>query len=74
MPFFQNSEFIWNIEAVNYRPFAPFLYEVASHVKNCHFGDYDNIINPACVVLRVLCYVCCVTCVVLRVLLVQVTL
>ena len=23
----------------NYRPFAPFLYEVASHVKNCHFGD-----------------------------------
>ena len=24
----------------NYRPSAPFLYEVASHVKNCHFGDY----------------------------------
>ena len=21
----------------NYRPSAPFLYEVASHVKNCHF-------------------------------------
>ena len=26
----------------NYRPSAPFLYEVASHVKNCHFGDYYN--------------------------------
>ena len=24
----------------NYRPLAPFLCEVASHVKNCHFGDY----------------------------------
>ena len=24
----------------NYRPSAPFLYEVASHVKNCHCGDY----------------------------------
>ena len=24
----------------NYRPSAPFLYEVASHVKNCYFGDY----------------------------------
>ena len=24
----------------NYRPSAPFLCEVASHVKNCHFGDY----------------------------------
>ena len=24
----------------NYRPSTPFLYEVASHVKNCHFGDY----------------------------------
>ena len=24
----------------NYRPSAPFLYEVASHDKNCHFGDY----------------------------------
>ena len=24
----------------NYRPTAPFLYEVASHDKNCHFGDY----------------------------------
>ena len=24
----------------NCRPSAPFLYEVASHVKNCHFGDY----------------------------------
>ena len=24
-------------EAVYYRPPAPFLYEVASHVKNCHF-------------------------------------
>ena len=24
----------------NHRPSAPFLYEVASHVKNCHFGDY----------------------------------
>ena len=24
----------------NYRPPAPFLCEVASHVKNCHFGDY----------------------------------
>ena len=24
----------------NYRPSAPFLHEVASHVKNCHFGDY----------------------------------
>ena len=24
----------------NYRPSAPFLYEVASHVKNCHVGDY----------------------------------
>ena len=23
----------------NYRPSAPFLYEVASHVKKCHFGD-----------------------------------
>ena len=42
VPFFQNSEFIWNIVPVgsNYRPSAPFLYEVASHVKNCHFGDY----------------------------------
>ena len=41
MPFFQNSEFIWNIVPVgssNCRPSAPFLYEVASHVKNCHFG------------------------------------
>ena len=28
----------------NYRPFAPFLYEVASHVKNCHFGDIIIII------------------------------
>ena len=26
-------------KAVNYRPSAPFLYEVASRVKNCHFGD-----------------------------------
>ena len=27
----------------NYRPPAPFLYEVAGRVKNCHFGDdyYD---------------------------------
>ena len=24
----------------NYRPSAPFLYEVASHVKNCDLGDY----------------------------------
>ena len=24
----------------NYRPSAPFLYEVASHVKNCHSGNY----------------------------------
>ena len=24
----------------NYRPPVPFLYEVASHVKNCHFGNY----------------------------------
>ena len=24
----------------NYRPSAPFLYEVAGDVKNCHFGDY----------------------------------
>ena len=24
----------------NYRPSAPFLYEVASHVKNCHSGHY----------------------------------
>ena len=24
----------------NYRPSVPFLYEVASHVKNCHFGNY----------------------------------
>ena len=24
----------------NYRPSASFLFEVASHVKNCHFGDY----------------------------------
>ena len=23
----------------NHRPPAPFLCEVASHVKNCHFGD-----------------------------------
>ena len=28
----------------NYRPSAPFLYEVASHVKNCHFGDIIIII------------------------------
>ena len=27
-------------EAVNYRPFASSSFEVASHVKNCHFGDY----------------------------------
>ena len=43
VPFFQNSEFIWNVVLVgssNCRPSAPFLYEVASHVKNCHFGDY----------------------------------
>ena len=36
MPFFLNSEFIWNIVPVgssNYRPSAPFLYEEASHVK-----------------------------------------
>ena len=24
----------------NYRPSAPFLYDVASHVKNCHSGRY----------------------------------
>ena len=24
----------------NYRPSAPFLYGVASHVKNCHSGHY----------------------------------
>ena len=24
----------------NYRPSAPLLYEVASHVKNCHSGHY----------------------------------
>ena len=24
----------------NYRPSAPFLYEVANHVKNCRLGDY----------------------------------
>ena len=28
----------------NYRPYAPFLHEVASHVNNCHFGDYYIII------------------------------
>ena len=28
----------------NYRPSAPFLYEVASHVKNCHFSDYYSAI------------------------------
>ena len=28
----------------NRRPSAPFLYEVASHVKNCHFADYYIII------------------------------
>ena len=46
MPFFQNSEFIWNIVhawgSSNYRPSAPFLYEVASHVKNYHFGNYST--------------------------------
>ena len=26
----------------NYRPSAPFLYEVASHVKNCHSGHYKK--------------------------------
>ncbi len=25
----------------NYRPSAPFLYEVASHVNNCHSGHYS---------------------------------
>ena len=33
-------EYFPRVKAVNYRPSAPFLYEVASHVKNCHFGDY----------------------------------
>ena len=41
VPLFQNLEFIWSIVgSSNYRPSAPFLYEVASHVENCHFGDY----------------------------------
>ena len=41
VPFLQNSEFIWNVVlAVNYRPSAPFLYEVASRVKSCRFADY----------------------------------
>ena len=31
----------------NYRPSAPFLYEVASHVKNCHFGDYYKVSNKS---------------------------
>ena len=29
-------------EAVIYRPSAPLLYEVASHVKNCHSGHYSG--------------------------------
>ena len=34
VPFFKNSEFIWNIVgSCNYRPSASFRYEVASHVK-----------------------------------------
>ena len=43
VPFFQNSEFIWNIVpwgSSKYGPSGPFLYEVTSYVKNCHFGDY----------------------------------
>ena len=41
MPFFPNSEFIYNNcppgEALHNRPSAPFLYEVASHVKKLLF-------------------------------------
>ena len=42
-----NMPFILNLfqisvrdEAVNYRPFASPSFEVASHVKNCHFSHY----------------------------------
>ena len=45
MPFLPNSEFIkfrtlssWG--SGNYRPSAPLLYEVASHVKQLPFGHY----------------------------------
>ena len=27
-------------EVVNYRPFASPSFDIASHVKNCHFGHY----------------------------------
>jgi len=27
-------------EAINYRPYASPSFEVASHVKNCHFSHY----------------------------------
>ena len=40
MPFLPNSEFIYNFVLVgsdNYRPSAPLLYEVASHVKQLPF-------------------------------------
>ena len=29
-------------EAIHYRPYASSSFEVASHVKNCHFGYYNN--------------------------------
>ena len=46
VPFFQHYEFIYNYSprggSSNYRPSAPFLYGIASHVKNCHFDDFDD--------------------------------
>ena len=27
-------------EAINYRPYASPSFDVASHIKNCHFGHY----------------------------------
>ena len=40
----------------NYRPSAPFLCEVVSHVKSCHFGDSANLSFR-----KVMCYsrTCC---------------
>ena len=32
----------------NHRPAAPFLYEVASHVKDCHFGHLSRLICETC--------------------------
>ena len=52
---------LFGILSVITGPSAPFLYEVASHVKNCHLGDYyyyyyDVVLYLGAILLRKLNY------------------